>query len=123
MPRQARFTTEQLCKKLSNKLQGCKDRGISFELTLTQFERLMKTRKCFYTGKQMDGKHMSLYYVTLDRIDPNLPYTPANTVACSWIANQAKSRMFEDPKEPNIKLTEAITLCNKLAEIGFKPRD
>lgn len=117
-----RFTTLQLSDKLRSKLQSCEKRKIPFKLTLTQYERLMKTRKCFYTGVPMNGDKDSPYCVTLDRKNPDLPYTNENTVACCKMANDIKNKVFERPGGSKPSLLDVINLCNKLIEIDFKPR-
>ena len=122
MASKPRFTTHQLAELLTRKIQSCKDRKIKFTLTLTEYERLMKTRKCYYTDVLMNGDPKSPHRVTLDRINPDLPYQKGNVVACSTVANAGKNDLFEAPSSQRITLSETIAMCNKLIEINFKPR-
>ena len=76
------------------KIDSCRNRGIPFKLNLTSFKNLMRAKKCYYTGvKLVRGANHEHHecYLTIDRIDSNLPYQKGNVVACSLRANQLKS--------------------------------
>lgn len=70
------------------------ERGIEFKLTLQQMGKLLKTKRCYYSGAilTLEGIHCH----TIDRIDSNVGYTVDNSVACSRIVNNIKNKLIDD---------------------------
>ena len=79
--------------KYLGKLQSAMTRGIEFKLTLDDMKRLLKQKKCYYSGVTMttDGD----LQVSLDRKDSKLGYTKDNTVACCALANSLKNELID----------------------------
>ena len=90
------FDTYVALKYVKKQLQ-CIERGIPFELTLTDMKRLLKTKRCYYSGVELtlEGDHR----LSLDRISPSLPYTKENTVACAANVNSIKNKLIECKQE------------------------
>lgn len=86
-------TDIDLAKKYISKSQSSEQRKIKFELTFPQYKKLMKTKKCYYTGVILNSKENDPNQRTLDRIDSSIGYTAENTVACSNIINKKKTNL------------------------------
>ncbi|AGH31852.1 HNH endonuclease [Salicola phage CGphi29] len=91
---------EILAVKYTAKAKNAHQRGISFELTLSEMRNLMMRKTCYYTGMVMsdDCDPMAPQKRTLDRIDSEKGYTKGNTVACCFAANALKNAVLEDPQ-------------------------
>lgn len=95
------------------KLSSCKSRGISFELTLMECHALLAAKICHYSGKGFDKNGPGC--LTLERINPDIGYTPENTVAVRSGTNNQKSQLdafvkgTEIPEEMKIKLLRKAT--------------
>ena len=70
------------------KAQSTKDRGLDFELSLSEYVSLSKDKYCFYTGVLLTSKNR-----TIERLNPNIGYYHSNCVAVSSKANSAKSAL------------------------------
>lgn len=91
---------EYIAKAYLAKVSNSKDRGIEMTLGINDMSRLLKRKKCAYTGRVLIN---NIHFEdpskrTLDRVDNSLGYTKENTVACSYSANQLKNALFEDPR-------------------------
>ena len=86
------FETFVAIKYLSKQTNAVK-RGIVYTLTLTDMKSLLKKKKCFYSGieLQLKGDH----HLTLDRIDATKGYENGNVVVCSDTVNDIKNKLFE----------------------------
>lgn len=86
------FETFVAIKYLSKQTNAVK-RGIVYTLTLTDMKSLLKKKKCFYSGieLQLKGDH----HLTLDRIDSTKGYENGNVVVCSDVVNEIKNKLFE----------------------------
>ena len=86
------FETFVAIKYLSKQTNAVK-RGIVYTLTLTDMKSLLKKKKCFYSGieLQLKGDH----HLTLDRIDATKGYENGNVVVCSDVVNEIKNKLFE----------------------------
>lgn len=95
------------------KLSSCKDRKIPFLLTLMECHALLASKTCHYSGLTFEKKGTGC--LTLERINPELGYTPENTVAVRSGANHQKSGLdafvkgSEIPDEMKIKLLRKAT--------------
>ena len=109
------FDTLVAMKYLHKKIQA-ENRGIEFSLTLQDMTRLMKTKRCYYTGVELtlDGA----CGLTLDRIDNLQGYTKSNTVSCSAIANTLKENLIEScDTQQHLTNKEIKKMLSKFAEL------
>lgn len=81
------------------KLQQCKDRGIAFNLTLTQVKNMLRAKHCQLTGvalthtnagKSVKEARQRPTDVTIDRLDSSKPYEKGNVAAVAHFANSLK---------------------------------
>lgn len=78
--------------KYRNKINNAKERNIEWKLSFGQFKKILRSRKCAYTGVKFDlSDEKSPHYITLDRINSSVGYIPGNVVACTHIANKLKA--------------------------------
>jgi hypothetical protein len=112
-------------RKYAVKFQNAAKRGIDFDLSFTDMKKLLKQKKCFYTGVDLvfgedENGNTQPNQWTLDRVDNNIGYTKQNTVVCSHIANQWKCKAIESPeiKLPFDQILAVVTKMNSL--IGEK---
>lgn len=61
---------------------SAKKRGLTFRLTIEDFEKRWKD-ECFYCGHIIED-------IGLDRVDNSEGYTPKNIISCCWWCNQMK---------------------------------
>ena len=87
--------------------QSAKDRGLDFEITLSDLKRVLKAKRCYYTGKSISTWYKSDNdsKLTIDRIDNDKGYVTGNIVACSKKFNQRKG---------NLTIEEIRILWNKV---------
>ena len=98
------------------KCNTSKTRGIGFELTLSDFTRLVKKKTCYYSGQKLVLRQGDRNNLTLDRKDSTKGYTKENTVVCAWWVNQMKNELFEKP-EGDIR-TDMKTLMKILSKLS-----
>lgn len=77
------------------KFQSCQERGIEWALSLSDLKRLMKRKKCAYSGLAFDNGNMR---ATLERIDSSQGYTKENTIVVGRKFNHIKGMLFENPR-------------------------
>jgi hypothetical protein len=77
---------------------GAKSRGLTFDLTLEQFETFWN-KPCSYCGS-------AILTIGLDRIDNKVGYILDNLVSCCWPCNRLKGGFNRD---------EFIEQCSKVA--------
>lgn len=76
-------------------------RGLSFELSMEQFEKLTQG-ECYYCGTppyqttKEKGSNGQYTYSGIDRVDNNEGYVFSNCVSCCGVCNKAKMIMTED---------------------------
>lgn len=82
--------------KAANKLLHLKSsaegRGLPFTLSFNKVKRLLKQKRCFFTGAEFVTGDKDLAR-TIDRVDNDLGYTDANVVACIAAVNRIKDNM------------------------------
>lgn len=110
----------KLAKLYANKHCKSVERGIEFNLTFRQYEKIMSRKTCYYTGVkfkygQVDGRPHP-HSPTLDRIDSTKGYTVDNTVRCTHEVNQAKNILLEN-NMCTISVDNAYKLLKKLVEV------
>ena len=98
---------------ISTYKSNAKKRGIDFNLSYDDFERLV-TSKCYYCGDDKANKlikknYPPFYYNGIDRVDNNVGYEKDNCVACCDFCNKAKR---------NISIEEFYDKCLKIANIA-----
>lgn len=85
------FETLVAMKFIQTKI-GASERGITFNLTLAQLARIMKRKRCYYSGIEFNAHHS----LTLDRKDASKGYEDGNVVPCSRIVNSLKEHFLEN---------------------------
>ena len=90
---------EYVSKKYLNLLSSASTRGIIFDLSLKALEKVLKTKKCAYTGislvpafkhNHVSGQPTPINLLTIDRVDSSEGYTDENIVACTYRINCLK---------------------------------
>lgn len=99
-----------------NKVKSSIDRGIDFDLSLSDVKRLWRRTTCYYTNVPLTTVAGQRNTRTLDRIDHTKGYTKDNTVVCSYFANQLKNELFERPNG-EFRIEPAV-LVKMLAKLG-----
>jgi hypothetical protein len=103
------------------KAKSCKERNIPFLLTFSEYKNILKTKKCKYTGVEMNDVINDPFLLTLERIDANLPYVKGNVVAVCNFINSFKSVMLEnsnafwkdDPDKMLKDITRMVSVITK----------
>ena len=80
-----------VARKYITKCNNATNKGIDFTLTLPDVARIMKTKKCYYSGIDL-----SKDTITIDRIDNSKGYIKGNVVACHDEVNAFKGTI-ENP--------------------------
>lgn len=71
---------------------SAKARGIPFTLSFKRYCQLLKAKKCFYTGTELNkSPNKSNNHFTFDRVDTTGPYSDSNTVPCIQRLNSRKT--------------------------------
>jgi hypothetical protein len=74
--------------KYMNLFDSAKKRNKQFDLTLIGVANLLKSKKCYYTGKPLNDENRSI-----DRIHNDLGYVTGNVVACRKDVNAFKRQL------------------------------
>lgn len=82
-----------VAKKLLQISESAKSRNLDFDLSLRTVKRLLNTKKCFYSGVELDNTTNSNFQLTFDRVDNNKGYVEGNLVACSKEFNEKKTNL------------------------------
>ena len=104
-----------LCKYYVYKSESSAKRGLDFDLSLSDFKRIVSRKRCFYTGEHLVKVNGKTNTFTLDRIDNTIGYTKENTVPCAQWVNELKSKLFED--KTSSLFTNKRTLAKILSKI------
>ncbi len=73
---------------------GALNRGLDFNLTSDEIKFIIFS-PCLYCGFEKDKEHKGQFYCGIDRVDNNLGYTIANSVACCTTCNFAKRNLTQ----------------------------
>jgi len=92
-----------VAKKLLRLKQSADSRYIHFDLSFSEVKRLLKTKKCFYTGKEFSSS--GIYARSIDRVDTTKGYVKGNVVACTVDINQKKANLTNE---------EIFLICKKI---------
>ena len=79
-----------IASKYIAKARSSADRNIPFMITFNEYKRLLRTKKCFYSGVELTFEQNKDNSFTIDRISAEIGYVPGNVVACSLKMNQKK---------------------------------
>ena len=86
--------SDQTASSLERNKDHAKQRGIGFTLSYRRYCQLLKAKRCFYTGVELNkSPHKSPDHFTLDRIDSTGPYSDTNTVPCTGNFNIRKGNL------------------------------
>lgn len=107
----------RLAKQYIDKIDSSEKRDISFELTFSQFKKLLSLKRCYYTSRpfipyEERNESNRGSWRTLDRIDNSKGYTLENTVACCGAINFLKS-VIENPQN-DLTFKQAINALSKV---------
>lgn len=103
-----------IARKYILKSEQCGSRKIPFQLTFSQYKKLIKTKKCFYTGLKLIPNDPYLKG-SLERLDNSKGYTAENTVVCCQAANTLKS-IWEHKDHP-LTIKDVLNMMIKLNEV------
>lgn len=104
-----------IAKRYTLKAKKTRDRGISFELSFSDYKRLISKKTCYYTGVTLNHIENDPHLFTIDRKDPKVGYTKENSVSCANVVNSVKNQLLEQGnaslylgKECFLKMAERI---------------
>lgn len=98
-----------LAKKYISKSQNAASRGIAFTLTYRGFCNMMKAKRCYYTGVELNDIDGDPNQRSIDRVDSSKPYETGNVVACSRAFNQLKGSLERDGMLKSKKFRNALS--------------
>ena len=109
-----RSEDEQVAIKYLQLIKSARNRNKEFSLTLSDVRKLLRIKKCHYTGVAFGENDNAM---TVDRIDSAKGYVKGNVVACTYWANQAKNAVYELPNGLAVNRTKEFqSLINKVSE-------
>jgi hypothetical protein len=99
-----------------------------FTLSLDDVARLLRERRCHYTGEVLsteyyEGDTPPDNHLSVDRVDNNLGYEPGNVVACAHWINKMKDRMSAEEFEQVLmmrKLMQTSGMSSEATELLAK---
>jgi len=120
------ITDSDVARKYISMVEGAERRGKDFELTLNDVRKMLKVKKCQYTGVTLarylctDGVANSNGR-TIDRLDPSIGYVKGNVYVVSHVANSIKNVLFEDNNSVvRLPFKGMVKLMGSLSKLGFK---
>lgn len=104
--------------KLAKYKARCKTKKITFNLTLSQFDQIVR-QSCYYCGaapavRNKEKRYQDYKCNGLDRVDNDKGYIAGNVVACCPTCNQLKS---------NMSVSEFYTMVNSIYKHSIKGSD
>ena len=97
----------EIAKRYVTKSIQASEQGNAFELSFSEFARLMKTKRCKYIGIELttkkSGKDIRATDRTLERFDNSLGYVKGNVFAVCHYANKLKSTLENPSNEFTIE--------------------
>lgn len=116
----------EVADKLVALYNSATKRNIEFSLTYTDVAKILRSKKCYYTGmpiQRYSGSTTPVHrdnMLTVDRIDNTKGYIKGNVVACSHFANNLKEHLFEKQatmfEGKGEYIINMITVIKQLAE-------
>jgi hypothetical protein len=89
----------RVANKFTQLRKSAKSRNKPFSLTLVDIARLLRRKRCAYTGIVLTDKLQTSPEQrtdrTIERIDPSLGYEPSNVVPVCRLANTMKEALLE----------------------------
>ena len=82
-----------ICKRMVRIIKSGGSRDIEVNLTFAELKKVLKTKKCFFTGVVLDYEENSPNQLTVDRLDNDKGYVNGNIVACSKEFNEIKGNI------------------------------
>tara|TARA_R110002096_G_C14661646_1_gene728204 strand:- start:27372 stop:28043 length:672 start_codon:yes stop_codon:yes gene_type:complete len=112
-----------VCAKFLSLHSNAKARSKDFDLSIADVRKLLKTKRCAYTGEVLTKAKQSPPNNsdrTIDRLDSDKGYVKGNVFAVSHYANSLKNALFE--KESEYKTTPEFihAMTGKIIELGEK---
>ena len=89
-----------VCAKFLSLHSNAKARSKDFDLSIADVRKLLKTKRCAYTGEVLTKAKQSPPNNsdrTIDRLDSDKGYVKGNVFAVSHYANSLKNALFEKP--------------------------
>lgn len=109
-----RSEDEQVAIKYLQLIKSARNRNKEFSLTLSDVRKLLRIKKCHYTGVAFGENDNAM---TVDRIDSTKGYVKGNVVACTHWANRTKNAVYELPNGLAVNRTKEFqSLINKVSE-------
>ena len=99
-----------ICKRMVRIISSGESRGIDVNLTFAELKKILRARKCFFTGVDLDYEENSPTQLTVDRLDNDKGYVNGNIVACSKEFNEIKGNLTLD----NIRILYTRLKARKL---------
>lgn len=126
----AKPTDEDVSRKYLSLIASARRRNKDFDLTLADVRKLLRVKKCQYTGMVMciqQGEDASTWLPqgrTIDRLDPSKGYVKGNVYVVAHVANQIKNVLFEDSDSVvKINFKSMLTMMKKLDTMGFEIKE
>lgn len=111
---------EDIARKYLSKITNCKTDGTAFELSFSQYRRVVTSKKCYYTGIDLTwkaaGDDMKSTDLSVERVDNKKGYVKGNVVACSHAANKLKA-VWEN-KQNHLTFEQVSKMVKKLKMRG-----
>lgn len=123
----------RVLNKMQQTMSSAKKRNLEYGLTYRDVEKLMKRKRCAYTGVAMTDFTMSddsdPNHRTFERVDNALGYIPGNVIAITSLSNGLKNELFERVHtegfgwKNNITVALMQKLLNGLVKADYKQID
>lgn len=123
--RSAEGTRVEINNLISIYKSNARKRGVSFDLTYTQFETLVDG-ECYFCGdtggNTLRKRGYNVYsYTGIDRVDNSVGYLPSNCVSCCSWCNRAKNNgTLSNFVDKCKKITSRIEMDDHYFDIGSK---
>ena len=123
--RSAEGTRVEINNLISIYKSNARKRGVSFDLTYTQFETLVDG-ECYFCGdtggNTLRKRGYNVYsYTGIDRVDNSVGYLPSNCVSCCSWCNRAKNNgTLSNFVDKCKKITSRIEMDTHYFDIGSK---
>jgi len=120
-------TKEEIVQKFKSHKAHAEQRGIDCNLTIEDFTSMININGgiCDYTEDNMywfkERHHGD--NVSLERLDPDLPYSTHNLLLVRTRVNQLKSKVLETKGNSGVGTLDIITkeMLNKICEVVYNP--
>lgn len=84
----------RIAKKYLHIMKSARNRGLEFNLTLSDVKTLCNKKKCHYTGLAFNSL-LPAESLSFDRVDNKKGYVKGNVVACRMDVNSLKNQLIE----------------------------